>query len=256
MTSLRHLVERMSRNRVIRRRVPSRAGRRVFYASPDAALRYLNPNLEIIGHALFDFVEAHVNAGDIVWDIGANVGLFSVSAAHRVGPNGRVISVEPDPFLAALLQRSANHRSNRDLKMDVLCAAVSDQSGIARFLIANRGRASNSLAQVGGRSQAAGSRYAQYVPTLTLDSLLVSFPAPTVLKIDVEGAEVMVLNVGQRVLAESRPIIYVEVGQEQRAAISSILTQRNYALFDGDSKSNAEVEQCTFNTLALPREKI
>jgi len=256
MASFRHLLERISRNRVLRRHLPSRAGGRVFYASPDAALRYLNPNLEVIGHALIDFVLQHIQSGDVVWDLGANVGLFAISAAHRVGLTGRVIAIEPDPFLASLLHRSAHHKTNCDLNVDVLCAAISDQAGIAKFLIANRGRASNSLAQAGGRTQAAGSRYTQYVPTLTLDDLLATFPAPTVLKIDVEGAEVMVLNGGKKVLSEIRPTVYVEVGPEQREAIASILRANDYALFDGDSSSGAEIDLCRFNTLALPREKM
>ena len=84
--------------------------------------------------------------------------------------------------------------------------------------------------------------------------MLDTFAAPHVLKIDVEGAEVMVLEGGTRVLSESRPIIYVEVGRGQNEAVTNILKAKDYRLFDGDSDDGLEIQQCAFNTLAVPSE--
>lgn len=251
---IRALIERFARGKSYRRKLPSRFGKRSLYLSPDSALQYLKRNWAEGSRDLLAAAEKYVCKGDNVWDIGGNCGVFTFASAHLAGPESEIVSIEPDPFLASLLQRSAGHNDNSDRNIRIVCAAVSDQSGLARFLIANRGRSSNSLEQVGHRSQAGGTRYIQYVPTLTLDSMLDSFAAPQVMKIDVEGAEVMVLKGANRLLRESRPIIYVEVGHEQNEAVTHILKTTDYRLFNGDLDDEAEIQSCAFNTLAVPVE--
>ena len=49
-----------------------------------------------------------VRPGDVVWDIGANLSLFTVAASHNASPAGHVLAVEPDILLARLLRRSAS----------------------------------------------------------------------------------------------------------------------------------------------------
>ena len=91
-----------------------------------------------------------------------------------------------------------------------------------------------------------------HVPIVTLDSLLESFRAPGVLKIDVEGAEAVVLAGAERILAEVCPVIHVEVGDETTDAVTSSLRRHGYRLFDADGDADREVSRCVFNTLALP----
>lgn len=195
-----------------------------------------------------------VARGARVWDIGANVGVFAFAAAHVAGPAGEVVAVEPDLFLAALLQRSALLAGNRDLAVSVVCAAVSETPGLALLCVASRGRSSNALAQVGHRSQAGGTRYVQHSATLTLDGLLAHFQPPQIVKIDVEGAEAMVLAGATRLLAECRPCFYVEVGTRQCAQVREHFKRHDYRLFDGDSRDGREIDDCCWNTLAVPRE--
>ncbi len=85
-----------------------------------------------------------VRRGDTVWDIGANLGLFSFAAAVAAGPAGRVLAVEPDTVLAGLLRRSAAVNSGH-APVDVLPAAVSDGLSVARFHVARRNRSTNHL---------------------------------------------------------------------------------------------------------------
>lgn len=251
---IRRLVERLARGRSLRRRMPRDFGRRPICLSPDAALSCLRLRWARSFQGLFDIASRFVTTGCRVWDVGGNVGVFTFAAAHRAGREGHVVTIEADPFLANLLQKTAALPANRDLNVDILCAAAADREGVARFLVAARGRASSSLEQAGHRSQAGGTRYAQYVPTVTLDSLMQHFPGPDLLKIDVEGAEPLVLTGAERILATKRPVIYVEVGDEQSAAVTALLTRHEYALFDGDCQAGVEVERCVFNTLAIPRE--
>lgn len=109
--------------------------------------------------------------------------------------------------------------------------------------------------QSGHRSQAGGIRYVQHVPTLTLDSMLDRFTPPDVVKIDVEGAEKLVLAGSDRLLSEVRPRFYIEVGGEQNADVANVFRMHDYRLYDGDSTDRVELNECAFNTLAVPGEQ-
>lgn len=248
------LIERLFRNRAIRRRLPKTFGSRRLWLSPDSAMQYLKPNWSQSSSQLLSAAMKYVSKSDTVWDIGSNVGVFTVAAAHVAGPEGEVLAVEADPFLASLLQRSVCDPTNADRRVNVLCAAVSSDPGIARFLVAARGRASNSLESSGHRTQAGGIRYIQYVPTVTLDSLLDHFPKPQVVKIDVEGAEAIVLSGAHRLLSECRPLIYIEVGGAQSADVLAHFQRHRYRIYNGDSDDACEREKCSYNTLAVPME--
>jgi FkbM family methyltransferase len=144
--------------------------------------------------------------------------------------------------------------ANEDLDVNVLCTAVSDRQDIARFLVASRGRSSSSLETAGYRTQAAGTRYSQHVPTTTLDRLLAHFPKPDVVKIDVEGAERLVLDGAHDVLTAVRPRFYIEVGGAQNADVTSVFRKHEYRLYDGNSDDGVARNACGFNTLAVPAE--
>ncbi|MDG2022012.1 MAG: FkbM family methyltransferase [Phycisphaerales bacterium] len=225
--------------------------------SPDAALKYLKPGDSAFSTDLLNFAREFVSPGMTVWDIGANVGVFTFAAAARTGPQGQVLAVEADRWLAGLLDR-ANHL-NRDagLQVQILAAAVSDRAGYARLHVAERGRASNWIDTATQRTTAGGTRKTNLVPTVTLDDLLDQGPAPDVIKMDIEGAEIMALQGGARLLAEARPVFYVEVGQEQREAVGKILTDAGYHLHDGDASagSRPRLDHCAKNTLAIPSER-
>lgn len=253
-SQFRRVAERLSRGVLVRRRMPRDLGSRPIFLSPDSQLQYLMPRWERASRSLLQAARRYVRPRDRVWDIGANCGVFAVAAAHLVGARGEVLAVEADPFLAAALIRTATHRRNSDLRCGVLCAAASDRQGIARLMIAARGRASNSLQESGHRSQAGGIRYMQPVPTFTLDALSEDLGLPDFLKIDVEGAEEAVLNGARRLLRVHRPRIYVEVGEKQEPAVRKLLCEHDYRLFDGDGSSDLELDRCSFNTLAVPRE--
>jgi FkbM family methyltransferase len=254
---LRVALERWSRGWIVRRRLPGRFGSRPIWVTPDARLRFLKWGEAAFDQALLGYGESFTRPGDTVWDIGANVGEFAIAAAHRVGEKGRVLAVEADPMLAGLLQRSLCEVQNRDLRADLLCAAVADHSGIGHFRIAARGRAANALAGVEASTQMGGARLHALVALVTLDLLLAEFGPPVVVKIDVEGAEGLVLQGATTLLTEARPVLIIEVSGGNRAAVSAQLQQADYALFDATTETMVEeIPLCVFNTLAVPREKL
>jgi FkbM family methyltransferase len=172
-----------------------------------------------------------VRPGHIVWDIGANIGLFSFVAAAAAGPDGRVLAVEPDAALVGLLRRSAAF-NQASAAVDVLPAAVADELAVARFHVARRNRATSHLDGF-GTTQTGGIRTTELVPTVTLDWLAMNFQVPNVIKIDVEGAEMMVFAEAARVLGE-RPAIICEVASRNAEAVAELLARYGYTLYDGE----------------------
>jgi FkbM family methyltransferase len=236
---LRRVAEIASRGIVLRRRLPATFGGKPLYVSPDCGLRYWRRDLTKADPVLLQMVDRYVWPGDVVWDVGANIGLFGFAAAHRAS---RVVLIEADPWLAGLLEKTARFYGN----VSVICAAVADYCGVGTLHIAARARASNFL-QGKGSTQTGGERRAEEVQVLTLDSL--TPPLPDALKIDVECAELAVLRGATRILAEARPRVICEVSGHNADIATALL--HDYKLFDGDA--GEPVTTATWNTVAIPR---
>jgi hypothetical protein len=103
-------------------------------------------------------------------------------------------------------------------------------------------------------AQTGGERERQWVITVTLDWLLGWFPAPAVLKIDIEGAEVLALRGAERVLGEVRPRLLLEVYDENADEVGAILREYGYRLFDAEARPEGRtpLSRPAYNTLALP----
>ena len=122
---------------VIRRRLPRPFEAARIYASTEGGLRYLRPRMGRVDPILLRLAEELISPGDVVWDIGANLGLFSFAAAVAAGPDGYVLAVEPDIQLVKLLHRSTTVNHGH-APVDVVPAAVADDLGVSRFNIALR----------------------------------------------------------------------------------------------------------------------
>ncbi len=251
---IRSLLEKLSRGRVLRRRLPSEHGGHALYVSPDAALKLWRRDLAQVDPLLLQWARDLVNPGATVWDVGANVGLFAFAAAHRAGPFGRVLAVEADDWLAALVRRSAATAGPSYAPVDVLAAAVADRPGIAELCIAERGRAGNYLQSLPGSTQTGGQRETRKVVTVTLDGLLDWFPAPGLVKIDVEGAEDLCLQGAERLLSMVRPVLLLEVTEANSRAVGDLLRRHSYTLFDAAAAPDLRQPLAVppWNTLAVP----
>ena len=233
---LRRILRRLSRGVVLKRHLPRDFGHLPLFVSPDSGLAYWRQDLAKVDPFLLSMARELVRPKMVVWDIGANVGLFSFAAAAL---GGQVLAVEADTWLANLMHRSVLLNK---LPVTVLPAAVSDAPGISRLYLSEQGRASNSLH---------GEGVAQTVIAVTLDSLLEYFPAPQVLKIDVEGLEYAVLRGARKVLA-ARPIIFCEVN-EHHEDIAELLTEAGYELQAARASVRTPLTRPSRDTLAVPR---
>jgi len=251
---IRKLAEHLSRGVVLRRRLPARFHRLPIYVTPEAGLRYWS-SMSAVDRVLYAMAEELVKPGAVVWDVGANVGLFSFCAAALCGGTGFVLAIEPDLWLAQLITRSSRELagSNFDCgEVKALCASISDTNRIAELEIAERARASSHLSQVVGSSQAQGTRDVQLSVSLTLDFLLDHFPPPSVLKIDVETHEPSVLKGAERLLREARPTIWCEVSHENSIVVTELLHKAKYELFGAQTRPHPPTQRAWFQTLAVP----
>jgi FkbM family methyltransferase len=207
--------------------------------------------MEKVAKDLFDFAETFVKQGDVVWDIGANVGMFTFAAAFQAKAAGYVAAIEGDTFCVDLLRKSAATQSRDRAKIRVLPVAVSDFVGIAEFHLANRCRSSNYLASSQGSTQTGGVRETVSVMAVTLDWLMDRLSPPRVLKIDVEGAEVNVLRGAERLLSTYKPIILCEVSERNADACAEIFHAHGYSMYDFQNREKGRIARPLFNTLAI-----
>jgi FkbM family methyltransferase len=158
-------------------------------------------------------VMSAIREGDHVMDIGAFWGLFSLGAARRVGPTGRVIAIEPGPRQASMLK--ANLRGNNFESIvecvELVCAQATDES--VEFFVDPEGSMVDSAVAKPGRSARRVNRQ-----TTTVDELVKRFNLrPGVIKIDVEGFEDLVLKGALRTLKQYQPVLFVEFHHEELA---------------------------------------
>lgn len=157
-----------------------------------------------------DSYEPHLSAvfreycqpGMTVLDVGANIGYYSLLAASRVGPNGRVIAVEPSSENCRLLLASAARNGYTNLS--VIPVAAAERRGWSYF--------GPNLGSNGALLPHGADRLLEWpgtvVPTFPLDEL-VEGPVHLV-KLDVEGVEPRVLEGARRIVETYRPVVTSE----------------------------------------------
>lgn len=246
----RRVLEQATHPFHVRRRLPGRFKAARIYVSTEGGLKYLRPSLSRVDSTLLELVSELIKPGDVVWDIGANMGLFSFAAAVAAGGRGSVLAVEPDVLLAAMLHRSA--AANKGIApVDILAVAVADRLDVGRFNIAMRSRAANHLDGF-GYAEKYGVRASCLVPMVTLNWLAKRFPLPDVLKIDVEAAEAKVLAGASQVL-QAGPKIICEVSSGNAPVVRDLLSSHGYEIYDGSqpSEKRIAVDFPPWNTVAI-----
>jgi FkbM family methyltransferase len=183
-----------------------------------------------------DWIMKEVRPGEIFYDIGANIGVYTVLAARCTGENGRVFAFEPHcPSFSRLLD---NIRVNNLEHIVTPCNfALHDQQGFFPFNYFS-GEAASSHSQIGS---APGDSELEFQPEISelkysasIDSLIATkeFPPPHHIKIDVDGNEFAILR-GMSTLMDSsqRPkSIQVEIDKPYKDEIMSFMERHKYIL--------------------------
>jgi FkbM family methyltransferase len=189
------------------------------------------------------YLENVLSPGDVFVDGGANFGIYTVVAASLVGSSGRVLSFEPGEASFAILQKNID--INQFDNVTAFQAGLSDREGTARFYHVENAPNSYSLG-----SEAVPNGDFEEIITTTLNRVLETegIDRLDVVKLDVEGAEEMVLRGSQATLERHRPMILFEISKSatRRLGLSQdgawqFLEQLGYRFFALDENQQPVV---------------
>ena len=216
----------------------------------------------------FAFLDRVLKPGMVFVDVGANDGYYTLFAARRVGPAGRVVAAEPSSRERAHLQRNLG-RNGLD-NVTVVPAAIGAASGLADLHLAHGVHAGhNTLGSFAHDDVVRASL--ERVPIEPLDSVASRLGLPRVdfVKIDVEGAEARVIAGATTVLGQMRPILLLEVNDKALRAqgncaetlLTTLSTQFGYGIFVFSSASGLvepwqNGDPLSANVVAIPNERV
>jgi FkbM family methyltransferase len=152
---------------------------------------------------LAPIVEAALAKGGVFYDVGANVGLYSLWAAKLVSPTGEVHAFEPAAVPRALLEQLVAQNPGVDVR--VVPSAVGAVEGSATIWVRPGHSGISSLDPAGS------TPVGQQVGLTTLDRYAATHEPPDLIKIDVEGHELAVLEGARELLATATPVVVMEV---------------------------------------------
>jgi len=221
-----------------------------------AGKMFLHPNdafrLSIYGiHSELDLeiFKKHVKKGSNVIDIGANIGYFTLILAKLVGPTGKVFAFEPDPRNISLLKK--NIEINKYENVTIIPKAVSNVNGKCTLYTSQDSFGQNRI------YEPKKTRNQEFIPieaeTISLDDFIKNqdiIDAISFVKIDVEGAEKLVLDSMKDILKNSDRIkIFSEIdlarlndaGSNYNEVIE-FLYENNFTIFLVDEKKHAIVK--------------
>lgn len=170
--------------------------------NPRTGEKYLHGTAE---EPVQDVLIKHLRPAMVLYDLGANVGMFSLIAARIVGPQGHVYSFEPDSTVSARLRR--NIARNLLSNLTVVEAGAWSSSRKLGFVSADAASPDRGT----GRFVDGQTGQSVMLDCISLDDFVESHPAPDAIKCDVEGAEVEVLRGAENLIGTYLPWIVAEM---------------------------------------------
>lgn len=187
--------------------------------------------------------EQHIKKGDVVLDIGANIGYFSLLAAKLVGDKGEVYSFEPEPRNYKYLMKNA--KLNGYDNITAFQKAVSDKTGKINLFICPYDSGHHTIKQFKGikdyKPELADQKESVEVDTVKLDDFFKKLGKPIdFIKLDVEGAEVLALkgmdtvlrkNKDIKLICEFFPLFITKMGNSPEQFIKKLLETYNFSIY-------------------------
>ena len=182
------------------------------------------------------------------FDVGANIGLYTWEVS-KICPHRKILAFEPDPENIKLLQKI--HSAANLQNLEICKFALSNQKGEVLFF---QDSLTSATGCVAGNDKPWIEQYLNStaneikVKTKTLDSVVSDENNPSLIKIDVEGHEVEVLEGGRNTLTKIKPLLIVESFPPKQHTVLSILQELGYKSIDADH--HASIKPNTTNLFA------
>jgi FkbM family methyltransferase len=195
------------------------------HLNPRTGRDYFNDDVEPEVQAV---LRVYLRSGMTVYDIGANIGFFSLLAARLVGGIGPVTAFEADPEIAARLRENVSR--NQGAPISVEEKAVWSSSNQLLFARANaEASPDRGLGHVIDNDSEESAPGTIRVEGVSVDEYVRKSAAPDFIKCDVEGAEVEVFRGAEKLLKERRPLILCEMhGEENRQTLLKLFADLGY----------------------------
>jgi FkbM family methyltransferase len=190
----------------------------------------------------------HLGEGGVFYDIGANLGFFALLGARLVGPGGKVYAFEAAPDNAQAI--TVNAAINEIANIEVIAKAVAARSGTGRLQVVDD-QSWSKLAEYGAHPY---TEQLMEVELVSIDELIAAgtIEPPTVVKIDVEGAELAVLEGMRQTLQRFGPAIICEL-HDTHTEFAEFMRGCDYRLINLEGAVPVEQEGASAHALALPR---
>jgi FkbM family methyltransferase len=191
---------------------------------------------------LFDFMKSYLKPGMSFVDVGANIGSHTIHGSRLVGGNGKVFSIEADPNTFDLLQ--SNIRGNGVANATLFNQCACDRRGEVLFNVDSNSARSSLVRKGSSQILLSANR---------LDDLLPRGIQVDLLKLDVEGAEYLVLSGATQIFQRTPPRVVAFEATANQKEIQEFLSSHGYRLykFNRTNSSLVEVAWPVFNTYAI-----
>ena len=200
-------------------------------------------------------LEAALRPGDAHVDIGANVGMSVLAAAHAVGPEGRIYAFEPNPAPREKLERHVE-MNGLDF-VEVFPFALDREEGTARFHVPKINSGEGSLA----KPSYADDDVSEIIVEKKIGDTILADVSPRLVKIDVEGAEIGVLEGLETLIERAKPVIVCECEETHLARfgtnardLAAIAARHGYGLYAIGQRRAASRRELTLRALSAEKD--
>lgn len=149
-----------------------------------------------------DFISSLIKEGDVVVDAGANIGYYTLLLAKLVGNTGKVYSFEPNPSSFNILRK--NIKKNGINNVQSFDVALCDNNGHGKLYINDYNKGDNRIYRIDDKQDGITIKNA------SLDQIIPPHEHVDFIKMDTQGAEVLILKGMKRILKNYRPMMIIE----------------------------------------------
>tara|TARA_R110002110_G_C13415099_1_gene713952 strand:- start:151 stop:999 length:849 start_codon:yes stop_codon:yes gene_type:complete len=169
----------------------------------------------------------HINEGDVVLDVGANLGYYTLLAGDLVGQTGKVVAIEPNPAVFQFMSESVAVNGYSHTTDCVNAALTDDTSGLPQRFFCPKAEPKNGRFVDGHEIESELKQRGDVFDVETLNDLGSRFDRLDFVKIDVEGAELQVLNMLRPLLQKYTPKVVCECNFGRGYAFAELKRQLN-----------------------------